>query len=238
MHLAQRSRWRPGPSLGRLLLGVVFVACQGHPTAADRPPSSISVEAPSEETRLAVAAAAARILPGLEGEFGVGSGHLRIVVDLSSTTETRGGSTSSEGITLFERSLPWLSGVLAHEAVHWLLHWQDSYWNTLPIAIEEGLAQLAFHKYSDTEPPLEEATLDAVSVLSISHEEYNCLQDKRPATYTGALIAQRVGVDRLRRLAMRAREAGETAIPHEWIVQALTEAWRAEVAASDLATGQ
>lgn len=232
MPLARFCRRRSGASPGRrrtiLLLSLMSLACQGHPTASDRARSSIAVEAPSEESRHAVLTAAARIIPELEEEFGVRSPHLTIVVDLSSATETRGGLTSSEGITLFPPSVPWLSGVLAHEAVHWILHWQDSHWNTLPIVIEEGLAQIAFHKYSATEVSLDEAVLDAASALSMSHEEYNGLENRRAATYTGVFMAQRLGVDRLRGLALHADEAGEETIPSQWIIDALVEAWEAD----------
>jgi len=101
------------------------------------------------------------------------------------------------------------------------------YWNTLPIVIEEGLAQLAFHKYSNMEVPVGEVVLDAIAALSLSHEEYNSLKDPRPATYTGVVMAQRLGVVRLRGLAMRAHEAGEKTIPSQWIVDALAASWQA-----------
>lgn len=230
MHLDPRgNRRRPRAPLGRLaVLSLAFVACQFSGNTTDREPPSIEVDAPSEAACAEVTNVAGRLLPELEDQFGVRSRDLRIVVDLAATTETRGASTSSAGITLFPIGMSWVSGALGHELVHWLLHWHDSYWNTLPIVLEEGLAQLAFHKYSDIGISPDEPVLDAGTALSLTHEEYNSLEDQRPATYTGVLIAQRLGVSRLRGLAMRARAAGEVEIPSQWIIEALAEAWEAD----------
>ena len=167
---------RPGSLPGRpfslLVAALVAVACRTAPPGSGE--SRIVVEASSEELRRQVATVAAHILPELEAELGVSAGDLRIVVDTASPAEERGGSTSSQGITLFSRAIPWLPGALAHEAVHWLVHWRDTYWNTLPIVVEEGLAMLAFHAYSNTEvPPDVPGELELAAALRLSHEEYN-----------------------------------------------------------------
>jgi hypothetical protein len=143
-------------------------------------------------------------------------------VDLSTPGEKRGASTLSSGITLYEKALQWVPGALAHEVVHWLLHWRESHWNTLPIVIEEGLAQAAFHRFSETSPPprnLDEC--DAANLLRIAHEEYNTLPDRRAVTYCGAAIAKALGLDRLRALCLRAKAEGFQTIPAEWLLEAL-----------------
>lgn len=216
--------WRPKAQLGRHLVAwavlLLCFSCRGlHAPAGS---TEIRVVAPSEPLRAKVEAAAVLVVPALEAEFGVGRGRLTITVDLSNPGESRGASTSSSGITLYEKALSWVPGVLAHEAVHWLLHWRESYWNTLPIVIEEGLAQEAFHRFSETEPPrfsLDECNI--ATVLGISHEGYNALPDKRVATYCGAAIAQALGREQLRDLCRRAQAKGFPTIPADWVLEAL-----------------
>jgi hypothetical protein len=119
------------------------VLVASHACRAPQDATRTLVEAPSKAMRAEVEAAAMLVVPALEAEFGVSRGHLTITVDLSNPGEKRGASTSSSGITLYEKALSWVPGALAHEVVHWLLHWRLSHWNALPIVIEEGLAQEA-----------------------------------------------------------------------------------------------
>ncbi|HEX6882312.1 MAG TPA: hypothetical protein VF530_02965 [Planctomycetota bacterium] len=164
-------------------------------------------------------------MPELETQFGVRCGPLTIKVDLSDPGESRGGSTSSSGITLFHRALAWLPGVLAHELAHWLLHWRKGSWNTLPIVIEEGLAMVAFHRFSATDPP--SASLgdcDIAGVLRLTHEEYNKHPDVRSVTSCGVAIAQDLGLERLRELCRRAHQDGLETLPVDWVLEALASA--------------
>jgi len=186
--------WRPELVSDRqgllvlLLCALGFTSCRASHCPPIQERFQIEVEAPSEDLRLEVATAAARVVPELEEEFGVRSGLLKIVVDSTSSDGGLGGFTTSKGITLYPRAIPWITGALAHEAVHWLTHWKVSCWNTLPIAVEEGFAQLAFHKYSSTEIPVSSFGSDEIAhALQLSHEEYNALPDKRAATYAGGV---------------------------------------------------
>jgi hypothetical protein len=118
--------------------------------------------------------------------------------------------------------MEWLPGVIAHEIVHWLLHWNVSYWNTLPIVVEEGLAQIEFHKNTNTVVPIEEAdTQNPAWALDLTHEQYNASENRRASTYTGLHVAQQLGMDGLRSLALRAAKKNYETIPTAWIIEAL-----------------
>lgn len=202
-----------------ILAALSLTSCLGPPVSEEL---TIEVHAPTEATRLEVETAASFILPVLEERFGVRSGPVTIVVDPSSDTETRGAATGPNGITLFRIALPWIYAGVAHESVHWLLHWQASYWNALSVAVEEGLAQLAFHEFGGIPPPENEIVGDDVSwALTLTLQEFNALESVRRPTYAGSYIARQLGVEGLRGPAMRATGEGLDKIPASWITEAL-----------------
>jgi hypothetical protein len=150
---------------------------------------------------------------------------LRIVLDPTPSPTGLGGSTNSSGITLYPIAIPWILGVLAHEAVHWLLHWHDSYWNALPIVLEEGLAHLAFHKYTNTRVTYYSLSyLQIRQLLELSLEDYNAMNESRVAIYTGVYIVRLLGLESIRELLLRARDAGREKIPVPWIIDAMLKA--------------
>jgi hypothetical protein len=200
-----------------LPLALVVVACQA-------PRSRIEVEGPTEELCREVTVIAERIVPELEAEFGVRSGLLRIVIDPVDSPRGYGGETDSRGMRLYPVSTPWLIGVIAHEVVHWLLHWQDTYWNALPFVLEEGIAYLAYFEYNDLEiPPSSAGDEEIARMLLLTHDEYKSLEEKLPTIYAATHVARDLGLQNIRELVLRARRDGYETVPVEWVIDALAK---------------
>lgn len=105
----------------------------------------------------------------------------------------------------------------------------------MPIVLEEGLAYLVYHRYCNTEVACFSLSYPQIrQLLELSHEDYNSLHDKRVAAYTGVYIARLLGLESIRELLLRARDAGHEKLPVPWIIEAMvkTDVVRREAASN------
>jgi hypothetical protein len=118
-----------------------------------------------------------------------------------------------------------LDWILAHELVHWHAVRSPS-WCRLPQALEEGLADLvadlALGLRAFASPPDEVPKGDWPNVLrSKSRDLQRDSAASRRAHLLGRWVVARLGIDRTRLLAERARAFDFEEVPASWILEAL-----------------
>lgn len=107
--------------------------------------------------------------------------------------------------------------VVAHEIVHWMA---DGPWDRLPLALEEGLADLVAGQldpvgreakdYDLAHVPPASSFEEIEAALRASRETWDGLRpsERDRAYWVGAIVARRLGVDGLRALAVEAARSG------------------------------
>ena len=143
--------------------------------------------------------------------------------DAATTTARAGfaGLRTSRYIVLRVRDPGARRFLLAHELVHWYADWA---WDHLPIAVEEGLADLVASRLNPTFGAQRRAFLEGLGPLTAT-DTRALLQVERGAEHglpdrarerlylAGARVAERLGIERLREWCEAAEAGGPAPIP-------------------------
>lgn len=173
------------------------------------------------------------LLPQITAAFGNpvgGTVFVEVVPDCRSALAKRSPAFStSSGIVVYDMDPGRIAGILGHEIVHVVVHHRTSFWNTLPIVLEEGLCCLVDYGLTGTSKVVIEGYTPTVLVehyLRLRLDDLNAQEgDEVRATYRMATyVAGLLGFERLEALARRAYSQGHAVIPTEWILAAVEEA--------------
>lgn len=139
----------------------------------------------------------------------------------------RDGRTVERVIVVGSES-PHLRGfMVAHELVHW---YADAVWNRLPLALEEGLADLIASQldaigreaklYDLAQVPEATSFSEIESALRVSRESWASLTpDERNRSYwVGSILARRIGIEGLRALCEQAAADGSPIVSAERVL--------------------
>jgi len=115
--------------------------------------------------------------------------------------------------------------LLAHELVHWYADWA---WDHLPIAVEEGMADLVAAQLSPELGALRRVMLmhhkptvpDIRRMLEVERGTERGLdwRSREMLYLVGRQVAERIGIDRLRSWCLTAEATGSGHIPLEWLL--------------------
>lgn len=175
------------------------------------------------------------LLPQIAAAFGDPVGDtvfVAVVPDCQSGQAQRSAAlSSSSGILVYDTDPGRIAGTLGHEIVHMVVHYRTSFWNTLPILLEEGLCCLVDYGLSGASEVVLEGYVPTSVVehyLGLRLDDLHAQEgDDARATYRmAAYLAGLLGFDRLEALARRADSEGHAVIPTEWILAAVEEVER------------
>ncbi|MBL8860743.1 MAG: hypothetical protein JNK02_01930 [Planctomycetes bacterium] len=133
--------------------------------------------------------------------------------------------------------------LVAHECVHW---WADGPWDRLPLALEEGLADLIACQldpvgreaklYDLAHVPPAASFEEIEAALRVTRETWAGLTaaERERAYWVGYVVASRLGVDGLRELAEQAALDGVRFVPPERVVDRVglgrnVQTWNASI---------
>ncbi len=118
--------------------------------------------------------------------------------------------------------------LVAHECVHW---WADGPWDRLPLALEEGLADLIACQldpvgreaklYDLAHVPPATSFEEIEAALRVTRETWAGLStaERERAYWVGYVVASRLGVEGLRELAEQAAGDGVRMVPPERVLE-------------------
>lgn len=192
------------------------------------PPATLStpeglIHARSTEEAAACSEALRTLAPEVERTLGTRNDRVpRVHFRLGPPEDGLSGGANCREIVVFDVEFWRL--VLAHELVHWNM---IGYWETVPAALEEGMADLIGARVCGAKsariPLLPPGTIDRA--LVVSERDLLRLKDEESARLraAGTWVFASIGLEEMRRLAREARRLGLDSIPPEWIRPYLDE---------------
>lgn len=217
------------PGGGLVLAGLLFLSsCASGERCEDR--ADFHVLAPSAELEGRVDRIMGDLLPQIAAAFGDpvgGTVFVAISPDCQSGQARRSAAIStSSGILVYDADPASLTGTLGHEIVHVVVSYRASFWNTLPVLLEEGLCCLVDHGLTGAREVVLDGYVPTSVVehyLGFGFEDLQAQEgDDLHATYRVATyLAGLLGFDGLEALARRAHEEGHAVVPTEWALEAV-----------------
>ena len=219
----------------RFLVGglLLLSSCASIGQSGDGVEQDFHVVAPSVDLREEVTQLMGVLLPQMSTAFRTpveGTIFVTLTPDCESERVLRAPAFStSEGIVVRDADPSKLAGYIGHELLHTVVRYRASFWNTLPIFLEEGICSLVELGLNGVQEIVIEGYLPRAMVehfLGLRLQDLNSLErDQHVGTYRLAMyVVVLLGFDRIEELSHRACEEGHAVIPSEWVLEAVDQA--------------